>query len=141
MIVGVPDLFVVMPGYMPVLLEAKWLGEIKREKFSKKIPFTEMQMLWIKECHDVNPYTAMGLIGFIYNTQIMACLVAYGTPMFYQFSNCFLTDCSYAPLSAQTKCFDVQEMFAGVPIPKLERRQIKGASEWEKNILLSEGVK
>lgn len=125
MIAGIPDLFVVMPGYMPVLLEAKWLGEIKRERFSRKLNFTPLQILWIKECHEVNPYTAMGLIGFIYKDQIHACLVTYGTPMFYQFSHCFLTDCAYAPLLAQTKVFDVPEMFSDVPIPKINQLQQK----------------
>lgn len=128
MVVGIPDLFVVMPGYMPILLEAKWLGEISRERFSRKIQFTPMQLLWIKECHDVNPYTAMGLIGFKYNNHTYACLVAYGTPMFYQFSNCFLTDCAYSILSAETKVFDVPGMFAKVPIPRIPVTR-KGTSE------------
>lgn len=119
MVVGIPDLFVVMPGFMPIMLEAKFLGEIKRDKFNKKIPFTEMQMHWIKECHEVNPYTAMGLIGFYFKDALHACLVAYGTPMFYQFSNCFLTDCSYSTQSTQTKMFDVASMFTKVPIPRI----------------------
>lgn len=121
MISGIPDLFVVMPGFMPVLLEAKWLGEIKREKFSRKMEYTSLQMLWIKECHEVNPYTAMGLAGFIYNNQIHACFVVHGTPQFYQLSNCFLTDCAYSKLSSTTKVFDIPHMFAKVPIPRITR--------------------
>ena len=124
MISGIPDLFVVMPGYMPILLEAKWLGEIKRNKFNRKIPYKPLQLLWIQECHNVNPYTAMGLIGCIYQDKIHAILVAYGTPQFYQLSNCFLTDCAYSTISAETKVFDVQHMFSKVPIPRLERAKI-----------------
>jgi hypothetical protein len=65
----------------------------------------------------------MGLIGCIYQGKIHAILVAHGTPQFYQLSNCFLTDCAYATLLAETKVFDVPEMFSKVPIPRLERRK------------------
>jgi hypothetical protein len=123
MISGIPDIFVVMPDYMPILFEAKWLGEITREKFSRKIQFTPLQLLWIGECHSVNPYTAMGLVGCIYKDKIHAILVAHGTPQFYQLSSCFLTDCSYSILSAETKVFDVPAMFSKVPIPRLERKK------------------
>lgn len=119
MVVGIPDLFVVMPGYMAILLEAKWLGEIKRDNFSRKLLFTPMQINWIETSHKVNPYTAMGLIGFVYKENIHACFVAYDTPLFSQFDNTFLTNCSYSIRCQQTKLFDVSAMFAKVPIPKL----------------------
>jgi len=119
MVVGIPDLFVVMPSYMAILLEAKWLGEINKDNFSRKVPFTAMQLNWIETCHKINPYTAMGLIGFIYNKNIHACLVAYGTPIFSQFDNTFLTTCAYSIRSKETKLFDVSAMFEKVPIPKL----------------------
>jgi len=120
MVVGIPDAYVSLSGYIPVLLEMKWLGEIKRDKFSRQVPFTEMQMLQIKECHDVNPYSAMGLLGFIYQDQIHACLVAYGTPLFYQFTSQFVTDCSFSIYSTRTKVFDIPDMFDRVPIPRIK---------------------
>lgn len=123
MISGIPDMFIVMPGYMPLLLEAKWLGEISRERFSRKVLYTPLQLLWIGECHDVNPYTAMGLAGCIYKGKIHAILLAHGTPQFYQLSSCFLTDCSYSTMSAETKVFDIPDMFSKVPIPRLERKK------------------
>jgi hypothetical protein len=122
MLPGIPDLYVVVPGYIPVLLEAKWLGEIKREKFSRKPQFTSMQLLFLDSCHSITPYSAMGLLGFYYLDTLYACLVAYGTPMFYSFSSNFLTDCAYSALDKTTKGFKVLELFAGVPIPKIERQ-------------------
>jgi hypothetical protein len=119
MISGLPDLYIVLPGYLPVLLEAKWLGEIKRESFSRKPQFTELQAHWIKSCDDVVPFSAMGLIGFKYKDVYTAALVKYGTPLFYAFSNIFLTDCSYVKYSQATKRFDMQQLFAGVPIPRI----------------------
>lgn len=119
MVVGIPDLFVVMPGYMAVLLEAKWLGELNRENFSRKVQYTAPQILWIESCHKVNPYTAMGLIGFIYKKEIHACFVPYDCDIFSQFDNTFLTKCAYSVRSKETKLFDVGAMFSRVPIPRI----------------------
>ena len=120
MVVGIPDLFVAMPGYIPILLEAKWLGELKKDNFSRKVQFTAMQITWIESCCKINPYIAMGLIGMYYRDDIYAVLVAYNTPEFNQFTNSFLTNCSYSIRSKETKLFDVSGMFARVPIPKIE---------------------
>ncbi len=123
MFAGIPDMYIIMPGYMPLLVEAKWLGEISRDKFSRKVPFSPLQMLWIKECHEVNPYSALGLIGCIYHDKVHAIFVVHGTPMFYQLSNCFLTDCAYTTLNRNKggpdNLFDIPDLFARVPIPKL----------------------
>lgn len=118
---GIPDLYVIMPEYIPVLIEAKWLGEIKRDTFFRKIPFTEMQIHWIDKCHNITPYSALGLIGFIYKGIPHAALVVHGTPLFYTFSSSFLTDCSHVKYSAESndRRFDVEKLFSGVPIPKI----------------------
>lgn len=63
MLSGIPDLYVIMPGYMPILLEAKWLGEVGLS-FRRKIQYKPMQMLYLDECCKVHPKAAMGLIGF-----------------------------------------------------------------------------
>lgn len=125
MVVGIPDLYVVLPEYLPLLLEAKWLGKITREKFSRKVPFTDMQQHWIKCCDDVLPYSAMGLVGFEHQGDVYAVLVKYGTPHFYQMTNGFLVDCSYVILNkkelAHHRRFDVVELFKNVPIPRMLR--------------------
>lgn len=128
---GIPDLYIIMPHFMPVLLEAKWLGEIKRDTFFRKIPFTEMQIHWIDQCHSVSPYSAMGLIGLKYKSIVYAALVAHGTPLFYSFTNSFLTDCSsveYSNVSGR-KLFDVEKLFTHVPIPKIATTRKNGQSE------------
>lgn len=118
MIAGLPDLFVVIPSYMPILLEAKFLGEIKRDKFSRKIPFREMQIYWINKCDSVLPYSAMGLIGFYYQEELYSVLVKYGTPHFYTINSSFLTDCAWVKL--HNKSFNVTELFHKVPIPRID---------------------
>jgi hypothetical protein len=123
MISGLPDLYIVLPGFLPVLLEAKWLGEIKRDKFHRKPQFTEMQIHWIKSCDNVVPYSAMGLIGLKYQGVYTAALVKYGTPLFYEFSNTFLTDCAYVKYQGNERRFDVQQLFAGVPIPRIPSKR------------------
>lgn len=119
---GIPDLWVCIPGYLPVLMEAKWLGEIKRTKFSRKIPFTPMQIEWIKNCDNVCSYSAMGLIGFKYGNDslVHAALVKYGTPLFYNFTQDFLTDCAFVTISE--KMLDIVELFSKVPIPRMQTK-------------------
>lgn len=121
MIVGIPDLYVVLPEYLPVLLEAKYLGEIKREKFSRKVPFTLMQQHWIQSCDNVSPYSAMGLVGFKYNNLYYAVLVKFGHKQFFNMSQDFLSECSYVRVVSLSETFDVSALFANVPIPKIEK--------------------
>lgn len=123
MIVGIPDLYVVVPPFIPLLLEAKWLGKIERDKFNRKVPFTPLQDLFLNQCHGVSPYSAMGLIGFIYQKQIHAVLVVHGTPLYYQMSHCFINDCAYTKKSDDTKVFNVLDLFSQVPIPKIAYAQ------------------
>lgn len=63
MISGIPDLYVIMPGYCPILLEAKWLGKVKYS-FSQTIKYTKLQNFYLNEICQVKDYTAMGLIGW-----------------------------------------------------------------------------
>lgn len=74
MIVGLPDLYVILPGFMPVLLEAKWLGEVK-EIFKRKIKYTAMQMHFMDEINGVKPLAAMGLVGYKIGRHVFATLV------------------------------------------------------------------
>lgn len=75
MLIGTPDLYVIMPGYMPVLLEAKWLGTVGA-KFKRKLQFTPMQRDFLKECNKVKDCAALGLIGFRLDKDNHAVLVS-----------------------------------------------------------------
>lgn len=119
MLSGLPDLYVCMKDYIPILLEAKWLKDINRSTFKRKLQFTEMQKNYIESCDTLNPYSAMGLIGLKYNDTIYACLVKWNTPLFDAFTHEFLTECSRVPYDKQTKTFNVAELFAKVPIPRI----------------------
>lgn len=129
MLAGIPDLYIVMPSYIPILLECKWLGEIKREKFSRTPQFSPMQINFLKSCHDISPYSAMGGIGFIYDGQIHCSLVAYGTPLFYNFSQHFKTDSAWVTYSHVTKVLDIMDLFGKVPIPRIREISIKGLED------------
>lgn len=127
---GIPDLYVVMPSFIPILLEAKWLGDIPREVFSRTLKFTPMQIEWIAKCHEITPYSAMGIVGFQYNKKIHAALVAYGTELFTTFTHEFITHCSYTICNSETKKLDILSLFANVPIPRISPLTVKG---WQDN--------
>ena len=126
MISGLPDLYCVLPSYIPVLLEAKWLGTIERNTFKRKIPFTPLQVVWIQECHEVSPYSAMGVVGLIYKGEIHCALVEYGTELFNTFDHTFIDRCSYVTYNKDKKTLDILELFAKVPIPRIRELSVKG---------------
>lgn len=128
MIVGIPDLYVVIPEFLPVLLEAKWLGEITRDKFARKVPFTPMQQHWIQCCDNVSPYSAMGLVGFKLRGLYYAVLVKYGTPCFYKMTSDFVAQCSYVTTPSLSVAFNVTALFHNVPVPRIERLKSKEPS-------------
>ena len=64
---GLPDLYCAIPGYIPVLLELKWM-KIPPGAFSKKIPYRPMQQEILSSCNRVYKKgncgpVAFGLIG------------------------------------------------------------------------------
>lgn len=60
---GLPDMYCVMPGYAPVLLEAKLIKDVGA-KFKRTIHYSKLQTELLNNCNKVNPvYTiAFGLI-------------------------------------------------------------------------------
>lgn len=59
---GLPDLYCAMPGYAPVLLEAKLIRDVKAN-FKRTIHYTRQQTELLKDCNKVNRYpVAFGLI-------------------------------------------------------------------------------
>lgn len=117
-IAGIPDLYVIMPGYLPIMLEAKYLKDVNLT-FKRKLQFTGLQRLWIEECHQITAYSAMGLIGFKYNDTPHAVMVAYGTDQFESLTHNFMDECAYVALDKTTRLFNVLDLFSRVPIPKV----------------------
>ena len=71
MVNGLPDLYCAMPGYIPILLELKWM-KLPDGAFSRKIPYRPMQQEIMKNCNKVYAKgncgpVAMGLIGVSMN--------------------------------------------------------------------------
>lgn len=139
MISGLPDMYCCLPEFLPILLEAKWLGEITRDKFSRKVPFTEMQQHWIQCCDNVSPYSAMGLVGFKYRNLYYAVLVKYGTPCFYKMCSDFVTQCSWVTIPSLSVAFDVTKLFHNVPIPRVEKPKKKEQSIYD-TMMLDDGT-
>jgi hypothetical protein len=120
LLVGIPDLYVIIPGYMPVLLEAKWLGQIRINRFSRKMNYTETQIRWIRECCEVQEFAALGLAGYQQENNITAVMLKYGTPEFYQVSNGSIYNCGLSTIYKHSQIFDVPYMFEKAGIPKLK---------------------
>ncbi len=117
---GTPDLYCIMPNYMPVLLEAKFLGSIPRTKFKRKIQYSSMQQSYANKLNAVHPFAMMGLIGLIYN-KITYCILVPIHPGENYLSSEFFAD--YNRVTRQEGRFDVSSLFAGSPIPLLDRPQ------------------
>lgn len=121
MLAGIPDLYVVMPGYLPVLLEAKWLGEVK-DKFKRKVKYSPLQRVWIEECHSIVKYSALGLVGFKLNKQIIAALVPFDTDFFDCLTQDVLLYGNTVSLTNGTFC--VTSLFEQVPIPRINNGSV-----------------
>lgn len=122
MIPGIPDLYVIMPGYLPVLLEAKWLGSIPRDKFKRKLRMSAVQTEVIRSCHGITPYSALGLIGFKWQVNHYAVLVPYGNENFESITNKFIESCAWCnTFSGQ---FDVHHLFHVSNIPRLQLQHV-----------------
>lgn len=59
---GLPDIYCNMPGYCPLLLEAKFIKGLSGE-FKRKIGYSKLQLNILRSCWDANPYTAFCLMG------------------------------------------------------------------------------
>ncbi len=61
---GLPDLYCVIPGHIPVLLEAKWLKDIPEcGKFKRKTPYRPLQRDYLKNSIKVAKGSAWCLMG------------------------------------------------------------------------------
>lgn len=117
MISGIPDLYMLYPDYIPVLLEAKFLKEVPA-KFSRKINYSPMQVLFLEECNKVANNSAFGLIGFKWHGEYWAVLTDYiSRQIDYTFASKF-PHCLYNP---KDKYFNVKNMLNMSAIPKLNK--------------------
>jgi hypothetical protein len=112
MLPGIPDLYVIMQGYAPLLLEAKWFKELDKES-SRKIPYTPLQKGYLKAICNVADYTAMGLLGWKQNNDYYCALVhpdrEYFTPSeVYRYS-----------VVAKKRIFNIEELFSLQLIPEI----------------------
>lgn len=103
MLSGVPDLYVVMPGYTPVLLEAKWMKEITN-KTNKQIPLRPMQKNFLDKCNNIHPGVAWVLIGYKFNG-------AYWAGLFNSEERIMTDRDSVSRISTHSELFDVKRIF------------------------------
>ena len=61
---GLPDMYVLMPGFMPILVEAKFLKVPVGKTFNKRILYSAYQGRLLTSCWDMQPGSVWGLIGF-----------------------------------------------------------------------------
>lgn len=72
---GTPDLYVNFPRYWPLMVEAKWLGEVKYEHWQRKIPITKLQMHTLQTIELTNQGTAFIMVGLEWRFIIYALMV------------------------------------------------------------------
>jgi len=119
MIAGIPDLYVVINGFIPVLLEAKWLGEVNQAKFTRKVAYSEIQKHWITECNKVQPYTALGLVGLKYGRSLYSCYIQ----EVYKGDN-YISSTTEHFVNMVDSHFDVIQLFELIKVPKVNKEVI-----------------
>lgn len=129
MLAGCPDLYVAMPGFVPVLLEAKWLKECP-DKFKRTPKFTELQKHYINNCNRVHPGFAHGLVGLKYQNKIHALICDPNIII----TQDHLFGSGSTQISKQTEFFDVKALFE-LYVPKMIYNfQTKGLTEPIENV-------
>lgn len=113
MLPGIPDLYVVLPGYAPVLLEAKWLKDVP-ELFERTIKYTDMQKNFIAHCNKVLVGSAWGLVGGKIGKKIFASM--HDTKN--KFASWYIIGDGCSTINTQKEVFDVPAMFDGL-VPKM----------------------
>lgn len=114
---GLPDLYCAMPGYVPVLLEAKLIKDVGGT-FKRKINYSKLQHNLLKDCNRVynNIKVAYGLV-FVkdYMGEDYCCLMDPDLP---QLTNLDITSPSVRGVMPVYKgMIDVVGLFTGVVAP------------------------
>lgn len=114
---GLPDLYVVMPGYMPVLLEAKLIKNIERDTFKRKIEYSPMQLKYATEVNKVQSHAMMGLICIQHKSTEWCIMAQIVEGVEQRISHEMLP---YLPkVSRRAEGFDVDYLFSQTSIPRL----------------------
>jgi len=104
---GLPDLYVLMPGCLPVMMEAKFLKKVN-DKFSRKLKYSPLQKKFLYDSNAIQANSSIGLVGFKYKGQLRACLINHRIDTIDQD---FASYCSTDTLVGRNKIFNIPMMF------------------------------
>jgi len=127
---GLPDLYILLPGYTPLLVEAKFLKKINT-KFKRKIPYSPLQRKLLDDCNTIQHGTAFGLVGFSHNKRLHACLVPYSIE---SIDHNYEQYCGVSSLTNSDKYFDVPLMLDKLGLNNVKRNS---DSSWNSNLAIS----
>ena len=68
---GIPDAYILMPGYSPILVEAKYMKDLN-DTFHRSIHYTAMQKYYLKHCENILTDSCVGLMGVHHKGQYKA---------------------------------------------------------------------
>ena len=122
---GIPDLYVIYPNYMPILLEAKWLGDVTT-LFSRKIPFSALQLHWLEETNKVQEFSSFGLVGFTHGPLTYGVMTGYNVT---QINHSFKTMWPYCIYNSASKTFDVRGLFQHSDVPLMNLQPNRSLTE------------
>ena len=71
---GLPDMYVIVPGFNPMLIEAKFIKDVG-EKFTRKIDYSPLQKQFMLEANKVHNHATYGLVGLRKNNKTYAVIV------------------------------------------------------------------
>lgn len=120
MISGLPDLYCIMPSFVPVLLEAKYMGEVG-DRFRRKIEYRPLQRFWLEGCNSIYQYAAWGLIGFHHKDMYYCCLVH---PKYTHIDNLLDYPELFYVCNISRKEFNVTELFNKSCIGKIQSQTV-----------------
>jgi len=106
---GIPDLYVCVPDFKPILLEAKLFREMHSPKFRRKIPYSALQKVFLQDLNKVQRDAGFGLVGFTLNKITYAVLV----PIEYDhLDGNFMQYCAYCTKERGEKYFNIPQLFS-----------------------------
>jgi hypothetical protein len=114
MLGGIPDLYVLARGFIPILLEAKWMGELK-PGFNRKIKFRPLQKNYIDECNTIKECSAFCIVGFKFDNKISSIMTVHDSICHDRVK----VELDHMNFIGDNKLFDISNMFAYAGVPKL----------------------
>lgn len=105
---GICDLYVIMPKFSPVLIEAKYSKEpVNRAKFSRKIKYTALQVDFMNNVNKVHDRSAFGLVFFHINGDTICSLLS---PDITHINESYVKN-PHVVVNKATQLFDVVSLF------------------------------